>query len=218
MEPNQSENRNYIIMTELGGTYYAASEHGLYRGEIGGMLWKSPINFTGGFYIQSLLAFTDLLYVSSLNNGDIFIVSNNGLTDTTFNTGYTGFLTGALYAVDSLLFLSTDESGLWQCIIDTGVSGVLRVKALPGNFQLQQNYPNPFNPTTQIIYTLPKASPVTLTVYEILGRQIATLVNGKNEPGDHSVSWNALNVPSGVYFYRIVSGNYMQTKKMVLMK
>jgi len=83
---------------------------------------------------------------------------------------------------------------------------------------LSQNYPNPFNPSTQISYTIPKASAVTLTIYDILGRQVATLVNAKNEPGEHSISWNALSVPSGVYFYRIVAGSFVQTKKMMLMK
>ena len=98
------------------------------------------------------------------------------------------------------------------------VLGVYDAPSIERSFILRQNYPNPFNPTTQISYTLAKASNVTLTVYNILGQQIATLVNGKNEPGEHSVSWNALNVPSGVYFYRIVAGDFVQTKKMVLMK
>ncbi len=98
------------------------------------------------------------------------------------------------------------------------VTAVKETPKLPNQFSLSQNYPNPFNPTTQITFTLPKASNVTLTVYNVLGQQIATLVNGKNEPGEHSVSWNALNIPSGVYFYRIVAGDFVQTKKMVLMK
>ena len=88
----------------------------------------------------------------------------------------------------------------------------------PKTFSLLQNFPNPFNPATKISYTLAKASNVTLKVFDILGRQIATLVNGKNEPGEHSISWNALNVPSGVYFYRIVAGDFVQTQKMILMK
>ena len=98
------------------------------------------------------------------------------------------------------------------------ITSVKETPKLPNQFSLSQNYPNPFNPTTQITFTLPKASNVTLTIYNVLGQQIATLVNGKNEPGAHSVSWNALNVPSGVYFYRIVAGDFVQTKKMVVMK
>ena len=74
---------------------------------------------------------------------------------------------------------------------------------IPKAFALRQNYPNPFNPTTQISYALPKPSNVRLTIYDILGREIAILINGKNEPGEHSITWNALNVPSGVYLYKL---------------
>jgi len=88
----------------------------------------------------------------------------------------------------------------------------------PKAFQLLQNYPNPFNPSTQITYTLAKSTNVSLRIYDILGREIATLVNGKNQPGEHTITWNASNVPSGVYFYRIVAGDFVQTKKMVLTK
>ncbi len=105
---------------------------------------------------------------------------------------------------------------LW--IMVTNPTSVNNNSEIPDKYVLNNNYPNPFNPTTQISYTLAKASNVTLKIYNVLGQQIATLVNGKNEPGEHSVSWNALNVPSGVYFYRIVAGDFMQTKKMVLMK
>ena len=98
------------------------------------------------------------------------------------------------------------------------VTGVKETPKLPNQFALSQNYPNPFNPSTQISYTLAKPSIVTLNIYNLLGQQIATLVNDKNEPGEHSISWNALNIPSGVYFYRIVAGDFVQTKKMVLIK
>ena len=100
----------------------------------------------------------------------------------------------------------------------SNVQGVHDLTNAPFSYHLSENYPNPFNPTTQISYTLAKASNVTLNVYNVLGLQIATLVNGKNEPGEHSVRWNAANIPSGVYFFRIVAGEFVQTKKMVLMK
>jgi hypothetical protein len=85
-------------------------------------------------------------------------------------------------------------------------------------FQLQQNYPNPFNPTTQITFDLPKAGNVTLTVYNALGQEVATLVNGALPVGSHSVTFNAKNLASGVYFYRLTAGSYQSTMKMLLMK
>jgi len=99
------------------------------------------------------------------------------------------------------------------------VTSVQKVNnVVPSSFALQQNYPNPFNPTTRIAYTLARASSVTLTVYDILGREVTTLVNEKQEPGTHSISWNASNVPSGVYFYTLRSGIEHDVKKLVILR
>ena len=86
------------------------------------------------------------------------------------------------------------------------------------NFALDQNYPNPFNPTTQIAYSVGERTNVNLVVYDLLGREVATLVNEVKEPGSYKVNFNASNLPSGVYTYRIQSGSFVQTKKMMLMK
>ena len=95
-------------------------------------------------------------------------------------------------------------------------------------FQLNQNYPNPFNPTTIIKYSIPSArSPlqggargglVTLKVYDMLGREVATLVNENQKAGNYEVNFNGSNLPSGLYFYRIISNNFTATKKMLLLK
>ncbi len=89
---------------------------------------------------------------------------------------------------------------------------------LPKTFALSQNYPNPFNPTTVISYQLPANSYVTLKVYDVLGRVVATLVNERENAGSHSVTFDASRLPSGVYFYRITAGSYTNVKKMLLLK
>ncbi len=89
---------------------------------------------------------------------------------------------------------------------------------IPVEFALEQNYPNPFNPTTTIKFSIPKASDVTLTVYDALGREVAKLVNEQLTAGKHSVDWNASNNASGIYFYRIATDQNVQVKKMVLVK
>lgn len=86
------------------------------------------------------------------------------------------------------------------------------------NFNLKQNYPNPFNPTTAINYSLAKTSLVTLKVYDVLGREVKTLVNEQENAGDHSLSFDATSLPSGVYFYRLQAGTNIQTKKLTLVK
>lgn len=89
---------------------------------------------------------------------------------------------------------------------------------IPIAFSLSQNFPNPFNPTTQIRFEIPISGFVTLKVYDILGREVATLVNEKKTPGTYEVEWNAGNVSSGVYFYRLNAGNFVETRKMILMR
>jgi hypothetical protein len=88
----------------------------------------------------------------------------------------------------------------------------------PGSYALNQNYPNPFNPSTVISYSLPVTGAVLLKVYDVLGREVATLVNGTKEAGHFSVVWNASTFSSGMYFYKLTAGNYTCTKEMVLIK
>ena len=88
----------------------------------------------------------------------------------------------------------------------------------PGSFQLEQNYPNPFNPSTQINFTIASQSKVKLNVFDILGREIATLVNEEMMPGAHRAVFDASDLPSGTYFYRLQAGNLIQTKKMLLLR
>ena len=91
-------------------------------------------------------------------------------------------------------------------------------KLTAGNYKLSQNYPNPFNPTTTINYTIPKAEHVTIKVYDILGRELATLVNKDQQPGNYEVNFNASNLASGVYLYKLQAGSLTETKKLILMK
>jgi hypothetical protein len=86
------------------------------------------------------------------------------------------------------------------------------------DYYLAQNYPNPFNPSTKINFGLKKAGNVEVTVYNILGNKISTLVNGVKSAGNHSVSFNAYNLSSGIYFYKIVTNEFVQTRKMILEK
>jgi type IX secretion system substrate protein len=94
---------------------------------------------------------------------------------------------------------------------------------LPKQFKLYQNYPNPFNPVTKITFDIPghfeqRTSNVELIIYDILGREVATLVNEELKPGKYEVEWNAVNYPSGIYYYQLTPGNFTQTRKMILLK
>jgi hypothetical protein len=89
---------------------------------------------------------------------------------------------------------------------------------IPGKFTLDQNYPNPFNPSTTISWQSPGRSWQTLKVYDVLGNEIAVLINGEQEAGNHSINFNAANLSSGVYFYRLDTEKFSETKSMILIK
>jgi len=106
-------------------------------------------------------------------------------------------------------------------LLDTRPGGPYSVEEkpadeLPVEYQLKQNYPNPFNPSTTISFSLPQRSHVTLKVFDLLGREVATLVDGEMAAGEHSVSFNARGFPSGVYFTQMKAANVVQRIKMVL--
>ena len=88
----------------------------------------------------------------------------------------------------------------------------------PQDYNLRQNHPNPFNPTTTIAYDLPVASDVTLTIYNMRGQEVARLVDAEQSAGEYQTEWNASNVSSGIYFYRLQAGDFVQTRKMVLLR
>ena len=113
---------------------------------------------------------------------------------------------------------------LQGCEIDNKVYGNIitgienQQKIILNDFCLSQNYPNPFNSTTKIGYSIPKTSFVTLKVYDILGREVAALVNGEKPAGNYEVEFNGNGLSSGIYFYKIQAGNFSSVKKMILVK
>jgi hypothetical protein len=99
------------------------------------------------------------------------------------------------------------------------ISAVQSSDELPVETMLSQNYPNPFNPETRIAYRVGSRQPVVLKIYDLLGREVATLVNETRDPGDYEVVWDATGHASGVYYYRITAGgNVVETKKLVLLR
>ena len=102
---------------------------------------------------------------------------------------------------------------------DTTITGIYPISSeIPNTYSLYQNYPNPFNPSTIINYQLPVSNQVRLVIYDILGREIAVLVNEKLSSGTYEVKWDGSNYPSGMYFYKLITAEYTETRKMVLVK
>ncbi len=118
---------------------------------------------------------------------------------------------------------TTGHIGSTMLVDSLGIDIIVGVDDPEGNlivkeFMLRQNYPNPFNPLTKINYQIPEFSFVTLKVFDVLGSGIATLVNEEKTIGSYEIEFNAIDLPSGIYFYRLKAGSFVETKKMVLIK
>ncbi len=172
-------------------------------------------------------------------SGDI---NKNGIVDffikETNNSEYSKFSMKRNQGSFSLSLPLQDYSSVYDIMIQAedqdGVSGyipqyveeidfstltsVTKENSLIHGFALQQNYPNPFNPNTTIQYSLAASGPVNLTIYDLLGRQVAVLLDKAQNAGEYQINWNAAQFPSGVYFYRIKAGSDVQMRKMVLVK
>jgi len=121
--------------------------------------------------------------------------------------------------------IHSDHGGIAQgeFILDNleligNLTSVSNTENIPERFILNQNYPNPFNPVTRITYTVPATSNISLVVYDVSGREIKTLVNGVETPGNYTVQFDGTDLSSGVYFYVISANNFIETKKLILLK
>ena len=118
---------------------------------------------------------------------------------------------------DGLVAVATHGAGIYSAK-QTAVGVESETSNIPTSYTLNQNYPNPFNPSTKINFTLPTQNNVKLTVYDITGKEVKELVNGEFSAGEHTVDFNAANLASGAYIYRIQAGNFVESKKMVVLK
>ncbi|HSW53719.1 MAG TPA: YCF48-related protein [Ignavibacteriaceae bacterium] len=195
---------------------YACGWSNIYKTIDGGMSW-TQLN------ISNVYSLTDIVFNDELNG---WIIGNNGIYRTT-NGGQSWTLefSKSEYSVNT--FALKPLESLWAagegCKIiryngDLTTSVSDQNSSLPTQFALLQNYPNPFNPITKIRYDIPTASQVTLKIYDVLGEEVITLVNEFAQPGRYTVDWNAGSFASGVYLYTIQASDFIQTKKMILLK
>ncbi len=165
---------------------------------------------TGGMEIKQYLIKTDKSYYWA---GTI-IDGKSPLPATKFNSVNFAFFPNKATALN-FYDLKVD---LGNPITIPPITSVEEVEGLPTEYALNQNYPNPFNPSTTIEFALPKSGEVNLVVYDILGRVVKELVSGVFEAGNHKVNFNATNLASGIYFYKLKAGDFVSVKKLTLLK
>jgi hypothetical protein len=128
-----------------------------------------------------------------------------------------GFMRALYYENGKIYSFHTDGTTQTYTLLKTITEIVQEEHQLP-KFSLNQNYPNPFNPGTIIKYEIPERSLVTIKVFDVLGNEVATLVNEEKAIGNYEVEFDATNLPSGIYFYQLQTPNFTQTRKMILLK
>lgn len=193
-----------------------------------GILQSGLENYCSGYYFHSksndtlFNAVSFVKFFSKITNGEI------NTKDVQETHRYYNSLFGLKNFYDSWSYGpsgGTDNIQLIGCIIDgtgygdTALTNVNLISSrIPEIFSLKHNYPNPFNSTTNIKFQILNAGNAKITVFDIMGREVATLVNEKLQPGTYEVRFDAGNLPSGIYFYQLKTENYIETKKLVLLK
>lgn len=210
-------------------TVYAGTHIGLFKTTDGGELWSKINNGPVGLEVTSI-AFhpsnSNIICVGTEQAG-VFLSNDGGENWSIVNQGLTALDVGdlAFDATGGLIYAAVRGGGVFRgSYITTSIEeDSLIVSNVPQLYSLNQNYPNPFNSITRIHYQLPLASSVEFVIYNTLGQKIRTLVTIYQNAGFHYVQWNGRNdtgiqVSSGLYLYRLKAGNFMQTKKMLLMR
>lgn len=203
-------------MGKFGPYLLAASGTGLYRSSDNGKNWKRTTSLMDG-RISIICSNGKNLFGGSIE--EVLISTDMGESWSDISDGITESYTHimCLYVKGTNLFAGT-TTGLWKRPLSeiTGVSS--KTNNAPSFYSLNQNYPNPFNPVTNITFSLPLESYVTLKVYDVLGKEVAALVNEKLNRGNYSRQFNASGLSSGVYFYRLQAGSFTETKRLNILK
>ena len=175
--------------------------------------------------VKNLL--TVMINVASARMSQNAVISTDGATVSQAITHYSSVLESGVYTWQDWYYPMKIHSGyiIPSGIIPLGTPNVMYKEEgfnsfdnLPGEFSLSRNYPNPFNPSTRISFTLPEKSEVRVDVFNIMGQKVATLADGSFEAGHHTVTWDASQNASGVYFYKLTTGEFAKARKMILLK
>ena len=205
---------------------FAVSGTNLFAGTVGGGVFLSSNNGTSWTAVNSGLtnSYVFALATSGTNlfagtDGGVFLSTNNGTSWSAVNSGLTYSDVYALATSGTNLFAGTYGGGVWRRPLSEFVTSVEETaRQLPEIYALAQNYPNPFNPSTRISFSITKEGPVSLQVYDVLGREVATLVNENRKAGQYTEQFNGNQTASGVYMYVLRSSEGQLVGRMMLLK
>jgi photosystem II stability/assembly factor-like uncharacterized protein len=212
---------NVLALCFTGSDLYMGSAGGgIFRSTNNGALWTPIPTGLTTTTIYSLCVSGANIFAGGLPGGfaNVFLSTNNGASWSSLSGVLPLVTINSLTITSTHILAGTAARGIWRLPFSglTAVGGRIEGE-IPQNTSLNQNFPNPFNPSTTIRFELPKASAITLKIFNTLGQEVSVLVNEQKSPGYYQLQWNA-SVPSGIYFYRLQAGEYVEVRKMVLLR
>jgi photosystem II stability/assembly factor-like uncharacterized protein len=202
-------NANYIYAG-------ASGNNGVYRSTDAGATWtQTSLN---NRQVNSLAINGINIFAGTPNTG-VYVSNDTGTSWIQRNEGF-GFNPNILAVIifNNFIYVGTQDSSVYRRPLDDLIGIQPISHEVPSGFSLKQNYPNPFNPNTKIQFDISKSTFTKLSIYDVIGRVVAILVNEDLKPGVYQVSWDASHTASGVYYYKLETESYSETKKMILLK
>jgi hypothetical protein len=232
---NQTYSLSYIYFKN-GETGFCTGSHSfngptwgdIYRTTNAGNNW-SPAGSIGPVTgsVLSGISFGDSLSGTAVGNNGAIMRTTNGGANWFEQAGATTNTLNAVHMLNSLTGYICGNGGMILKTTNGGYTGISAIgNEIPASFRLFQNYPNPFNPSTKIKFSIPLSRGgaagrgvfTKLIIYNLLGKEITSLVNQQLNPGTYEVEWDAANYPSGLYFYKLITNEFTESKKMILIK
>jgi hypothetical protein len=215
---NTGLNFNMIFAAAtVGADFLAATSYGVFRSTDGGANWVESDN---GMSIKNVSTFAvnGTNVFASGSSGTVYLSTDSGVNWRNCSAGVQLGPVMSLLATEWYLFAGVYDGGVWRRSMSEVLSVDQNPALRPMETSLGQNFPNPFNPTTEIQYTIHDRQSTSIKVFDILGREVALLLDEVKEPGRYSVTWNASGVASGVYYCRMTTGGSSKSIKMVLLR
>ncbi len=220
------ENYNELFLDPINSqtVYITIKDKGVFKSVDGGEKWLEKNNGLNNLNFSSYVS----LVINPKNTDEIYLAADSVLYQS-MNGGEKWNMMEPTPPYQLIYTIAIDTTSGDRILIGGSLPGIYALdlrtsveephnQQLPSNIELFQNYPNPFNPTTSIKYQISKTENVVLKIYDVLGKEIATLVNEEKSAGDYQVEFNANGLSSGIYFYQLTAGSFVSAKKMVVLK
>lgn len=213
------DNFSNIYVGTQTNTYTGMPGRGVFKSSDYGATW---VNLTNGITTNEISQLSasgnGIIFTSGTGNKAIFRSTNYGNSWSQYSNGFPDHSDIGPICVTNSGYVFAAVNNIIYKIFDPLTELYEKSDSLPVEFILYQNYPNPFNPSTTIYFSLPQYQFVTLKIYDILGREISTLINEEKQPGNYKETFDGSNLSSGVYYYQMKAGKFVETKKLILLK